>query len=33
MLFFRFESDELTDESRALVPEILQAVKNRPFPR
>jgi outer membrane protein OmpA-like peptidoglycan-associated protein len=31
-LFFRFESDELTDESRALVPEILQAVKNRPFP-
>ena len=27
-LFFRFESDELTDESRALVPEILQAVRD-----
>ena len=25
--YFRFESDELTDESRALVPEILQAVR------
>lgn len=32
ILYFRFESDELTDQSRALVPEILQAVKNRPFP-
>jgi outer membrane protein OmpA-like peptidoglycan-associated protein len=32
VLFFRFESDELTDESRALVPQILAAVKNRPFP-
>jgi outer membrane protein OmpA-like peptidoglycan-associated protein len=31
-LYFRFESDELTDESRALVPPILQAVKDRPFP-
>lgn len=31
-LYFRFESDELTDESRALVPQILQAVKDRPFP-
>jgi outer membrane protein OmpA-like peptidoglycan-associated protein len=31
-LFFRFESDELTDESRALVPQILQAVKERPVP-
>jgi outer membrane protein OmpA-like peptidoglycan-associated protein len=31
-LYFRFESDELTDESRALVPAILQAVKDRPFP-
>ena len=31
-LFFRFESDELTDESRALLPQILQAVKDRPFP-
>jgi outer membrane protein OmpA-like peptidoglycan-associated protein len=31
-LFFRFESDELTDESRALVPEILKAVKDRPVP-
>ena len=26
-LFFRFESDELTDQSQALIPEILAAVK------
>ena len=26
------ESEELTDESRALLPQILQAVRNRPFP-
>jgi outer membrane protein OmpA-like peptidoglycan-associated protein len=26
-LFFRFESDELTDQSKALIPEILTAVK------
>jgi outer membrane protein OmpA-like peptidoglycan-associated protein len=26
-LFFRFESDELTDESQALIPEVLAAVK------
>jgi len=26
-LYFKFESDELTDESRALVPEVLKAVK------
>ena len=26
-LFFRFESDELTDQSKALIPEILAAVK------
>jgi outer membrane protein OmpA-like peptidoglycan-associated protein len=32
-VFFRFESDELTDESRALLPQILQAVKDSaPFP-
>jgi outer membrane protein OmpA-like peptidoglycan-associated protein len=31
-LYFRFESDELTDESRALVAQILQAVKERPAP-
>jgi outer membrane protein OmpA-like peptidoglycan-associated protein len=31
-LYFRFDSDELTDESQALVPQILQAVKNRPAP-
>jgi outer membrane protein OmpA-like peptidoglycan-associated protein len=31
-LYFRFESDELTDASRAVVPAILQAVKDRPFP-
>jgi outer membrane protein OmpA-like peptidoglycan-associated protein len=32
ILFFRFESDELTDESRALVPDILRAVKEWPSP-
>ncbi len=32
ILYFRFESEELTEESRALVPHILQAVGNRPFP-
>jgi outer membrane protein OmpA-like peptidoglycan-associated protein len=31
-LFFSFESDELTEESRALVPEILKAVKAFPHP-
>jgi outer membrane protein OmpA-like peptidoglycan-associated protein len=31
-LFFRFESDELTDESRALVSEILKAVKQHAVP-
>ena len=31
-LYFRFDSDELTDESRALVPEILQAVRDQPAP-
>lgn len=31
-LFFRFESDELTDESRAIVPQVLGALKNRPVP-
>jgi outer membrane protein OmpA-like peptidoglycan-associated protein len=31
-LFFRFESEELTDESRALLPQILEAVKGRPVP-
>lgn len=31
-LYFEFESDELTAESRALVPEVLQAVKDFPFP-
>jgi len=29
-LYFRFESDELTEESRALVPKILQTVTDRP---
>jgi outer membrane protein OmpA-like peptidoglycan-associated protein len=32
MLFYKFDSDELTDESRALVPNILQSVKDRPYP-
>ena len=31
-LFFRFESDELTDESRALFPEILKTVKEHVVP-
>lgn len=31
-LYFEFESDELTAESRALVPQVLQAVKDYPFP-
>ena len=31
-LRFRFESDELTEESRAQVPEILNAVKSHPVP-
>jgi outer membrane protein OmpA-like peptidoglycan-associated protein len=31
-LFFRFESDELTDDSRSMVPEILQALKEHPVP-
>lgn len=31
-LYFRFESDELTPESKALVPDILNAVKGRPVP-
>ena len=31
-LYFKFESDELTDESRALLPQILTTVKERAFP-
>jgi outer membrane protein OmpA-like peptidoglycan-associated protein len=31
VLNFRFESDELTDEARALVPGILSLVRERPF--
>lgn len=31
-LFFRFDSDELTDSSRSTVPEILHAIKNHPVP-
>ena len=31
-LYFRFESQQLTDESRALVPEILRTVKQRSDP-
>ena len=31
-LLFRFESDELTDESRALVPEILKSVSEHTVP-
>lgn len=32
MLFFRFESEELTDESRKLVRDVLQTIKGRPVP-
>jgi outer membrane protein OmpA-like peptidoglycan-associated protein len=31
-LYFKFESDELTDESRALLPQILNTVKQRAIP-
>jgi outer membrane protein OmpA-like peptidoglycan-associated protein len=31
-LFYKFDSDELTDESSALVPQILEAVKQRASP-
>jgi outer membrane protein OmpA-like peptidoglycan-associated protein len=31
VLNFRFESDELTDQARALLPEILQVVRDRPL--
>jgi len=31
-LYFKFESDELTDESRALLPQILTTVKERAIP-
>ena len=31
-LFFRFESDEPTEPSRAMLPEILEAVRTRPAP-
>jgi outer membrane protein OmpA-like peptidoglycan-associated protein len=31
-LYFQFESDELTDEARTLLPEILRVVKERPVP-
>jgi OmpA-OmpF porin, OOP family len=31
-LYFKFESDELTDESKALLPEILDTVKQRAVP-
>ncbi len=32
VLYFRFESDDLTDESRALLPKVLEALRTRPFP-
>lgn len=31
-LNFRFQTDELTDDARALVPEVLKVVKGRPVP-
>lgn len=32
VLYFRFESNELTDESLALLPRVLDAVRQHPFP-
>ena len=32
VLYFRFESNELTDASLALLPKVLDAVKQHPFP-
>jgi outer membrane protein OmpA-like peptidoglycan-associated protein len=32
ILYFRFESEELTDESRALLPQVLEALKAFPVP-
>ncbi len=31
-LFFRFDSEELTDDSRKVVQDVLRSVKRRPFP-
>lgn len=31
-LYFRFDSEELTDESRKVVQDVLRSVKRRPFP-
>ncbi len=31
-LFFRFDSEQLTDESRKVALDVMQAVRNRPFP-
>jgi outer membrane protein OmpA-like peptidoglycan-associated protein len=31
-VYFKFESEELTDQSRALMRDVLQAVKERPAP-
>jgi outer membrane protein OmpA-like peptidoglycan-associated protein len=31
-LYFRFESDELTADSRSMVPDILESIKNHPVP-
>jgi outer membrane protein OmpA-like peptidoglycan-associated protein len=31
-LFFRFDSEELTDESRRVVQDVLRSVRRRPFP-
>jgi len=33
ILYFRFDSEELTDESRALLSQVLQVLKNHPAPR
>jgi outer membrane protein OmpA-like peptidoglycan-associated protein len=32
VLYFLFESDSLTDDSRGLLPKILEAARNHPFP-
>jgi outer membrane protein OmpA-like peptidoglycan-associated protein len=32
VLYFKFESDDLTDDSKALVPKVVEALRSRPFP-
>jgi outer membrane protein OmpA-like peptidoglycan-associated protein len=32
VLYFQFQTDELTEESRAVLPRVLEALRSRPFP-